>query len=606
VTDLATADRLRALAAALAAEPERADLHFERATVLLHSGDGPGALVAYAEAARLRPGWLAPRLNRGIVLQRLQRHAEARAALEEALQLAPGSEAVLTPLAAVTHALGRPGEAAELARRAAAADPSRPEPWINLAVALHALGRLPEAEAASRQALQRDPRAAVAEYNLAHALHDQWRGPEALASFRRAVELDPAYEPARHALLFNLLYDAGETEASLYAAHAAWGRNVEERLAASPPPPPAAGARRLRIGYLSPDFRAHSCAHFLQPLYAAHDRGRVELFSYSAVARPDAVTAWFQSHSDHWFDLRGLDEPAIAERIRADGLHVLVDLAGHTRGQPLGVFARRPAAVQVAWLGYPATSGLTAIGYRLTDAIADPPGDADRWHTEKLVRLAGGLHCYAAPADTPAVTPPPVARRGHVTFGSFNNVSKVTDDVVRTWTRVLAAVPGSRLVLKGQMLASEAARLRVEQAFAAAGLAPGRLELRPWITGGTHPLAAHGDIDIALDTFPYNGTTTTFEALWMGVPVVTQRGARHAARVGASILTHLGRDAWIAAGTDEYVATAVRLAGDPGELARLRGTLRGALQVSSLCDAAGFAARIEDAFRRLVALSALA
>ncbi len=604
MTEDTTASRIQALFRAVAAEPGRAERHFELATALLHAGDAAGAASSYAEAARLRPGWLAPLANRGIALHRLERHAEAEAVLQQALSLKPDSEPVLTTLAGTLHALGRHGDAAAAGERAVSADPGEPAAWINLGLALHALGRLEPAEAACRRALALDPDSALAEYNLGHALNDQWRPAEALASFRRAVALDPAYQPARHALLFNLLCAPAETEETLFAAHTAWGQDLIARLPATLPPPGADhGSRRLRVGYVSPDFRAHSCAHFLKPLFAAHDRNTVEVHAYARVERPDTTTAWFQAHAEHWRDLRGLGDAAIAALVRADGIDVLVDLAGHTRGQPLTVFALQPAPVQVAWLGYPATSGLSTISYRLTDAAADPPGDADRWHTERLLRLPGGFLCYEAPAEAPAVSPPPAARDGRITFGSFNNPGKVNPDVIAAWARILAAVPGSRLVLKGQLLAHGPARARLGAAFAAAGVEPGRLELRPWVTGGQHPLAAYGDIDIALDTFPYNGTTTTFEALWMGVPVVTVRGARHAARVGASILAQLGRPEWIAPDTDACVTLARNLAADPAALAAHRRTLRDELARSGLCDAVAFARRLEAVYRDLARAS---
>ncbi len=583
-----------------------AQRHFDQGTALLNSGDLAGAAGALAGAARLRPGWMAPLANRGMALHQLKRHAEAEAALREALRLKPDTEPVLTALAGVLYDLGRHAEAAELAGRAASLAPGRPEPWINLGLALHALGRLEDAEAAYRRAIAAVPdapqEAAMAVYNRSHVLTDQWRSADALAGFRRAVLLEPRYQPAQHALLFNLLYDPAQTEQSIFDAHEHWGRQLTGLLPATAPSLPAASSlatRRLRIGYVSPDFRSHSCAWFLQPLFEAHDRTAVEVFAYSGVEQPDATTAWFRAHTEHWRDTVGLGDRAIATQIRADGIDVLVDLAGHTRGQPLGVFVRKPAPVQVAWLGYPATSGLRQIGQRLTDAVADPAGDADRLHTEQLVRLDGGFLCYRGPATAPDVAALPALRNGRVTFGSFNHVSKINPAVVAAWAGILRGVPDSRLVLKGQLLAREAARSALVAAFTAEGIDAGRLELRHWVPRASEPLAAYHDIDIALDTFPYNGTTTTFEALWMGVPVVTLRGARHAARVGASILTHLGRPEWLAEDQAGYAAIARELAGNLPALAAVRQSLRGELQRSSLADARGFARRIETVFREL-------
>lgn len=601
-TDVGPQARLEALARAVAAQPGRADLQFELATALLHAGDPAGAAQVYAEAARLRPDWMAPLANRGIALRQLGQHGAAELALREALRLRPDSEPVLTELAGVLHAQGRYAESAESAGRAAALAPGRPEPWINLGLALHALGRLADAEDAYRRAITAVPdapqAAAMAVYNLGHVLHDQWRTAEALAAFQSAVELEPRYAPARHALLFNLLYDPAQTEESLRDAHRRWALGPGESPAAAPPAGHANG-RRLRLGYVSPDFRTHSCAYFLKPLFAAHDRDAVEVFAYASVGHPDATTEWFRAHTEHWRNVAGLDDRAIAAQVRADGIDVLVDLAGHTRGQPLGAFALQPAPVQVAWLGYPATAGIPQIAYRFTDAVADPAGAADSLHAEMLVRLPGGFHCYQAPEDSPAVAALPATRGDGVTFGSFNHISKINAAVVDAWARILRQLPGARLLLKGQLLAHETARRRLVAAFGAAGLAPERLELRHWVPRGRNPLAAYHDIDIALDTFPYNGTTTTFEALWMGVPVVTLRGERHAARVGASILTHLGRPEWIAEDQMGYATIAVRLAGDLPALAAVRQSLRAELQRSSLVDAAGFARKFEAACSEL-------
>ena len=574
----------------------------------LNAGDSAGAEAAYAEAARLRPGWFQVLANRGIALARLQRHLEAEAALREALQIRPDSEPVLTTLAGILSALGRHAEAADVGRRAVAAGPGQPEAWNNLGQAVHAEGRLADAADAYEHALAIAPDFAMSVYNLSQVRSDQWRAAEAWSGFLRAVELDPGYAPAWHALLFNSLYDPEQTEESIFEIHRRWGQQV------GVDPPVAAPARlhsdwpsrRLRVGYVSPDFHTHSCAYFLQPLFAEHDRSVVEIFAYSAVERPDLLTDWFRSHSDHWRNLRGLGDRDAAGLIRADGIDILVDLAGHTLNHPIEIFALQAAPVQVAWLGYPATSGLAQIGYRLTDSQADPPGDADRFHTERLVRLPGGFHCYRAPVEAPEVSPLPAARNGFVTFGSFNNLAKVTPEVIATWARILDAVPRSRLLLKGRLLRYDDARARITAEFAQAGVDPARVDLQGWIPPGHGPLAVYANVDIALDTFPYNGTTTTFEALWMGVPVITLRGKRHAGRVGASVLTHLGRPEWIADDVPAYVGTARRLASDLPALADIRGTLRSALARSSLADAPGFARKIETAWREMLQRTTMA
>jgi predicted O-linked N-acetylglucosamine transferase (SPINDLY family) len=284
--------------------------------------------------------------------------------------------------------------------------------------------------------------------------------------------------------------------------------------------------------------------------------------------------------------------------VRQDGIDILVDLAGHSGANRLMLFARKPAPVQASWLGYPNTTGIAAIDFRITDAIADPPS-ADALHSETLVRLADGFLCYQPPGDARSVAPLPAFAAGHVTFGSFNNLAKVTPEVVRRWATILGAVPGSRLMLKSHSFADAGTSDRYGGLFAASGIAAERLDLLPRILATEGHLASYHRIDIALDPFPYNGTTTSCEALWMGVPVVTLAGSRHAGRVGASLMSRLGLDALVAADEAAYVATAARLAGDLPALTALRDGLRERMRRSKLCDAAGFAREMEGAFLRM-------
>jgi protein O-GlcNAc transferase len=356
--------------------------------------------------------------------------------------------------------------------------------------------------------------------------------------------------------------------------------------------------RALRVGYVSADFRRHSVAYFLRGLVASHDRRRVRVYCYSNVERADTVTAEFQSLADEWRPVTGLPDAAVAEQVRADRIDILVDLGGHTGGNRLLVFARKPAPVQVTWLGYPNTTGLPAIDYRLTDDIADPPGEADALHTEKLVRLPGGFLCYrpgAEAAGTPAA--PRDASAGPVTFGSFNTLSKVTAEVIRVWSAILGRIPGSRLLLKSEGLDEQGTRARVSGAFAAHGIAPDRIGLLPWIEGYGEHMALYSRVDVALDPFPYNGTTTTCEALWMGVPVIALRGNRHAARVGASVLYHAGLPQWIAEDEAGYIALAVAGAADPQALRASRPANAERARASALTDQVRFTHDLEGAYR---------
>jgi predicted O-linked N-acetylglucosamine transferase (SPINDLY family) len=285
--------------------------------------------------------------------------------------------------------------------------------------------------------------------------------------------------------------------------------------------------------------------------------------------------------------------------VRQDNIDILVDLSGHTGTNRLPVFARKPAPVQVTYLGYPNTTGLSTIDYRLTDAWADPPGKTERWHTETLIRLPHGFLCYRPPNATPAVAPPPVQANGHITFGSFNSLVKTTPAVVACWAHILQQVPDARLVIKNKSFRDPSVCARYQGLFAEHGIAPERLELVGWIDNLNNHLELYHRLDIALDPFPYNGTTTTCEALWMGVPVITLAGHTHAGRVGVSLLSRLDLTDLIAGDPDDYTQRAVRLAQDRATLARLRPRLRPRLQASSLCDGPAFARDVEAAYREM-------
>ncbi len=355
--------------------------------------------------------------------------------------------------------------------------------------------------------------------------------------------------------------------------------------------------RRLRIGYVSPDFKQHAVGTMALPLLACHNREEFEVSCYAQAREPDAMTERFRGHADHWRSTVGLCDEQLADLIRQDQIDILVDLAGHTAGGRLLVFARKPAPVQMTWLGYPNTTGVCTIDYRITDAHADPPGSGAALGVEQLVRLPRTNWVYQPPDNAPAPNHRPAA--GAVTFGSFNNFAKVTEPMLVLWARILHAVPGSRLLLKAQGLGSQSTRQRVWELLARERIDPARLELRGWEPGHGGHLALYNRVDIALDPFPYHGTTTTCEALWMGVPVITLAGRTHVSRVGVSLLRNMGLEELIAASPENYVALAVELANDLPRLSRLHSTLRKRMEQSPLTDAPSFAREVEAVYRRV-------
>jgi protein O-GlcNAc transferase len=477
--------------------------------------------------------------------------------------------------------------------------PDNAEWHSNLGSLLQAKGFLTEAEESYRRAQALKPAASFVSENLGSVLTAQGRMDEALAVYREGLRRNPSHARIRSNLLLALNYLADQEPTEVLREHRAWEQaqcmvQAPVRVFANDLNPD----RRLRIGYLSPDFRTHSVAYFLEPLLASHDHDAFEIYCYSDVPRPDATTVRLQAMADHWCEIAGLSDADVVALVMADGIDVLVDLAGHTACNRLSVFARRPAPVQVSWLGYPNTTGLPAMDCRITDALADPPG-REAYHTEKLVRLEDCFLCYLPPSDAPEVEPLPAERNGFITFGSFNNLAKMQPGVIALWSEILRVVPEARLLLKNPSLTDSATREWIATMFESHGVGRGRLELLGHTPTPREHLMLYGRVDIALDTFPYNGTTTTCEALWMGVPVVTLAGETHAGRIGVSLLTSLGLTQLIAETKEEYIACALNLCSSPEQLVVSRASLRDRLSCSPLCDAGRFACRMESAFRAI-------
>lgn len=559
---------------------------------------------AEAEAAFDRADALQPETGEfynqlGIDLLGQRRNVEAEAGFRRAVRLAPRLAPAMQNLGAALAAQERLDEAIVAERRALKLAPNSAAAWNNRAVFEGSGGDFDAARRAVLRALQLEPDHPDALNTLAQIRLEEGDAAAAVGLLRRVLARQPLHRAAGGALLMNQNYIAATpTHATLTEA-----KTIAAGLRPEGPPfsferHDRDPVRRLRIGYVSGDFRRHSCASFIRPLFAAHDPRTVEIIAYSENPRDDEVTEALRAHARTWHSITGLGDSAVAELVHRDRIDILVDLAGHTAGNRLPVFALKPAPVQVTWLGYPATTGLTEIDYRLTDAQADPPGSgAEAAYTEQLWRLPD---CFLVYQPDPAA--PPAARydeEAGVTFGSFNHLPKVTPEVVETWSDVLRAVPSSRLIMKAKRLGDRDVARRYADLFAAQGIAAERLEFIGWQTAPSDHLALYRRIDIALDPFPYNGTTTSCEALWMGVPLITLAGTRHAGRVGASLLHTVGLESLIAGSRAAYVEQAVTLARAHERRAALRAALRGQLRASSLCDAPNFARRIESAFREM-------
>lgn len=465
----------------------------------------------------------------------------------------------------------------------------------------HRAYELDAAAACMERILAANPADASAHFLLGNLRRNQARHREAIAHYEQAVRHDPHPLLAFQSLLFCRMCMPDTTPAELYAAHRAFAARFEAPLAGAPPA--LAGerdpGRRLRLGYVSPDFRDSVVGHFMQPILEHHDRSRFEVHAFFVGAARDAQTERLRSLVERWHDAAALSDEALAALARRERIDLLVDLCGHGTGNRILAFAHRGAPVQASYLDYSASTGLRSMDYRLTTAYCDP-GGAERYYSERLLRLPGSYWTYNPPLRLP-VAPLPMETNGHVTFGSFNLYYRVTDEVLALWARLLAEVPRSRLVLVSVPPGS--ARAALLDRFAAQGIAAGRIDCRGLLSYADYH-ALIGSVDVALAPFPYNGATTAMDCLWNGVPVVSLAGGEvFHTRIGCAVLHDTGLDELIAADRDGYVAIAAGLARDPARLARLRSELRGRLERSPLRDFAGFTRGLEAACREMCKLS---
>jgi protein O-GlcNAc transferase len=481
--------------------------------------------------------------------------------------------------------------------RAVALQPDFAEAHTNLGMALSKNGNPASAAASYLRALEIAPDSAPAHNNLGCALILLGQLSAALHHYKQAIAIDPAGASAYANLLLALQYVPGVSSTLIAEASRRWAAAIRRRPRRSPWPNQPDIERRIRLGYVSGDFRSHPVAYFIESVLAAHDRDAVEIFCYSNVIAPDETTDRIAVIVDHWQSIAALEDGEAARRIAADEIDILVDLSGHTAGNRLTLFANRPAPIQCTWLGYAGTTGLPEIDYIIADRFVLTPKEAELC-SERPFLLPNSYLCFTPPETEIDITPLPALAGGPLTFGCFNNLLKINSQVVDLWSALLEALPNAQLFLKTAQLADAETCNKLEAQFAERGIPAERL-----ILAGSSPreelLAAYNHVDIALDPFPFGGGTTTLEALWMGVPVVTLRGARFVGHVGESIMTTVGMPHLIADDASDYLAKAVRLATGLPQLAALRQSLRARLLESPLCDAAGFARDLETGYRAM-------
>ncbi len=555
------------------------------------------AVEKLEKAVRLHPDMAEAHNNFALTLQDKGELDQALVHYERAVSLAPGNALMHFNLARFYDNMGRHRDAEEGYTRSIKLDPSWIKPRLNLGTVYRRQGKVTKAISCFEALLEGDPDFTPVLHNLGNVYSDRGDTEKALNCFNRVLALNPDLPNTRSSWLLTRHYCSIEAPATFLEAHQEWERvhcrGIDPHGFAFPNSRDP--DRPLRVGYVSPDFHKHSVGYFMAPVFSAHKRRQVEVYAYSDNIYRDEATRRMKAHVAQWHSVSGMSDKDLCCLIHGHGIDILVDLAGHTAHNRLPVFARKPAPVQVTYLGYPDTTGLSTIDYRITDAVADPPG-SDAFCTETLIRLPNGFLCYQPPPDAPPVT----ARSSDtVVFGSFNNSAKLSLETIALWAEILRRIPGARLCIKSAVFGDDGARKRVLDLFQANGVLPDRITLWTRTDSTAGHLALYNEIDIALDTTPYNGTTTTCEALWMGTPVVTMNGNIHASRVGASLLHRVGLTDLVARDAGEYVEKVVALAGDRERLRRLHAGLREQMASSPLMDANAFVSDLEAAYRQM-------
>jgi protein O-GlcNAc transferase len=591
------------LEAARAAEPDNVKIVNNLGVFSAKAGRIDDAIEYFGKAAELDPSSYEAWFNKGLLLRDKSQLREARAALEQAVACRPTGAVGVTALAFVCIDLKQKADALKLLERAVELEPDLPERWSNLGSLCTEIGDYARARVALERALELTPGHIQARYNLATLDYKVGDVESAAAAFDAIVAegVDDDVFPSLQRRYFpHIANDAFDG-----AALRAMGEAISPKFLRPPTPFLRLQPRgeKLRVGFMSADFRRHSCAFFLKPLFENFDRTHYAFHCFADFTEhaPDAISRWFAESATGWHDTTSSKTSEIAGRIADLGVDVLFELGGYTTGSLIGVCAFKPAPAIVAWLGFPGSTGLPEIGYRIGDAIVDPPADDSSHFSEKLVRLNGPFLCFAPSSEAPPVATAPVSIVGAPTYGSFNNPHKINLSVAAAWTRIVTAVPNAKLLVKGALSSEPKTESRLRRMFADVGLPSDRLVLGDNAADMAGYLGFFARADIALDPFPYNGTTTTCDSLWMGVPVVTFEGARHSARVGASLLRHVGLHELVGRDIEDYVAKAIELGRDRARLIEYRQTLRARFSASPVMDGPGWTRNFEAAIEKIYA-----
>lgn len=585
-----------ALRGALALKPNFAEAHSYLGNVLKSLGQTEQALIAHQRALQLKPDFAEGHNNLGNTLLALGRYDEAVASYRAALRLNPHYVQALNNMGAALRLSGQLEAAADALRQAIAGSPAFAEAHVNLGSVWMDLGRLDQASEAFQQALRLRGDLVGAHTNLGNAFKQKGRLDEALAEYREALRLAPDSAETHSNVVYLLQFHPGYDARAIFEETRRWDQQQGQRYAAfiRPHGNDRDPDRPLRIGYVASDWSSHPMGHNFLPLARHHDHGQFPITCYANVHHPDAMTQRIRSLADQWRDVVGVAPQFVAEQIHRDGIDILVDLAAHMAHNNLRVFACKPAPLQVTALCSMGTTGLRAMDYRLSDRYSDPVGIDDTCFTEKTIRLPDCYFCHEPPAEEPAVGPLPALLNDHITFGSLNNFTKVNAQVLTVWAEIMRALPNSRLILR---CPEGSAQRRVWEFMAARGIAESRLEfVGQWLAKEAYS-QVHNKMDLYLDPFPYGSHTTGLDALWMGVPLITLAGRRDVGRSGVFLMTQVGLPEFICQTTEEYVQTAIRMAGDLLQLSSIRRTLRQRVRESPLVDGARYTRHVEAAYR---------
>ena len=578
--------------------PKAAKAWMEWGMVLLLLDKGEEAVEKMRKAAACQPDDPDVLVNLGYALQRNLQRTEALQVYLDAERAGCDTVDLHTNIGVLLKDQQRYMEAAQRFHKSCEINPECHASLCNLGTVCIELGLTTEAINCFQHALRLNPTMTAPHNNLGYMLQFSGRAAEGLSYYLKGLKLAPDNKELMHNYLLCTLYQTNLSPQEIFEEHRKWGGHLAAGIKRLPIRHVRDGhpQGKIRIGYVSPDFCEHPVAFFAGALLCGRDRDRFDVYAYSDVRKADALTEGFRKAVDVWRDISEMQDHEAGELIQHDEIDILVDLCGHTAHNRLEMMAAKPAPIIVSYLGYPATTGMPGVGFRITDVDVDPPGKTDAWHTEKLVRLERCAWCFEAPASSPPVAPMPAKANGFITFGCFNNLAKLNAPLYDSWVEILRQIPDSHLFLKAKTLIDPEICQEVRDYFTTRGIALDRLRVSGFEASPQSHFERYNEVDIALDSYPYHGTTTTCEALWLGAPVITRAGEAHMSRVGVSLLRTVGHPELVASSDEEYIRLAVALARDPARLSTLRSSLRCQMMASPLLDQTGFIRAVEKAF----------